>query len=63
MGTTRKLTQIEHQLAAAWVAGYHTFHERILSDDWGGINSKQRTQSAKLREPVREAIISCLSVS
>lgn len=32
--TTVQLTEIEHRLISAWVAGDPTFHERILSDDW-----------------------------
>ena len=32
------LSSIEAQLAAAWVAGDHSFHERILADDWSVID-------------------------
>src|SRR5688572_29561894 len=42
MTTVNELTQIEHQLAAAWEAGDHTFHERILADDWSVIDPSGR---------------------
>ena len=32
--TTVQLTEIEHRLISAWIAGDPTFHERILADDW-----------------------------
>lgn len=38
MDTATELTLIEEQLAASWVAGDHTYHERILSDDWSVID-------------------------
>ena len=34
METARELTLIEEQLAASWVAGDHTYHDRVLADDW-----------------------------
>jgi ketosteroid isomerase-like protein len=34
MDTARELTLIEEQLAASWVAGDHTYHERVLAEDW-----------------------------
>ncbi|HVF47952.1 MAG TPA: nuclear transport factor 2 family protein [Pyrinomonadaceae bacterium] len=40
--TVDELTKIEHELAAAWVAGDHSFHERILSDDWSVIDPSGR---------------------
>jgi ketosteroid isomerase-like protein len=43
--TTDELTRIEHQLVAAWVAGDHTFHERILGDDWSVIDPSGRILS------------------
>ena len=32
--TTVQLTEIEHRLISAWIAGDPTFHERILADNW-----------------------------
>ena len=32
--TTVQLTEIEHRLISAWVAGDPTLHERILADAW-----------------------------
>jgi ketosteroid isomerase-like protein len=40
--TIDELTEIEHELAAAWVAGDHTFHERILAEDWSVIDPSGR---------------------
>jgi ketosteroid isomerase-like protein len=34
MDTATELTLIEEQLAASWVAGDHTYHERVLAEDW-----------------------------
>ena len=34
MDTTTELTLIEEQLAASWVAGDHSYHERVLAEDW-----------------------------
>lgn len=50
--TTAELTAIEHRLAAAWVAGDHAFHERILADDWSVIDpsGKILTKQDVLRE-------------
>ncbi|HEX8070754.1 MAG TPA: nuclear transport factor 2 family protein [Pyrinomonadaceae bacterium] len=46
------LTGIEHQLAAAWVAGDSSFHERVLADDWSVIDGSGRvlTKAEVLRE-------------
>jgi ketosteroid isomerase-like protein len=50
--TTAQLTEIEHQLAAAWVEGNTSFHERILADDWSVIDpsGKILTKAEVLRE-------------
>lgn len=50
--TTAELTELEHRLAAAWVAGDHAFHERILADDWSVIDpsGKILTKQDVLRE-------------
>ena len=44
-GVVELLTGIEAQLAAAWVAGDHSFHERILADDWSVIDATGRVLS------------------
>lgn len=46
------LSGIEEGLAAAWVAGDSTFHERVLADDWSVIDITGRilTKADVLRE-------------
>ncbi|HJR05664.1 MAG TPA: nuclear transport factor 2 family protein [Pyrinomonadaceae bacterium] len=44
-GVVELLSNIEAQLAAAWVAGDHSFHERILADDWSVIDATGRVLS------------------
>lgn len=39
------LSGIEEQLAAAWVAGDNSFHERVLADDWSVIDLSGRVLS------------------
>lgn len=39
------LSSIEEQLAAAWVAGDSSLHERILADDWNVIDASGRILS------------------
>ena len=34
MDAEKELALIEEQLAASWVAGDHTYHQRVLADDW-----------------------------
>lgn len=36
------LSDIEHRLIAAWVAGDSSFHERTLTDDWSVIDATGR---------------------
>lgn len=50
--TTVQLTEIEHRLISAWVAGDPSFHERILSDDWTVVEPTGRvlTKSDVLRD-------------
>lgn len=52
MDTGAELTLIEEQLAASWVAGDHTYHRRILADDWSVIDPAGRilTKEDVLRE-------------
>jgi ketosteroid isomerase-like protein len=52
MDTARELTLIEEQLAASWVAGDHTYHERVLSEDWTVTDPSGRilTKADVLRE-------------
>ena len=46
------LSDIEEALAAAWVAGDSSFHERVLADDWSVIDITGRvlTKADVLRE-------------
>lgn len=39
------LSSIEERLAAAWVAGDNSFHERVLADDWSVIDLTGRVLS------------------
>lgn len=52
MDTAAELTLIEEQLAASWVAGDHTYHQRVLADDWSVIDPAGRilTKEDVLRE-------------
>lgn len=52
MDTAKELTLIEEQLAASWVAGDNTYHERVLSEDWSVVDPTGRilTKSDVLRE-------------
>lgn len=34
LDTTVQLTEIEHRLLSAWIAGDPTLHERLLAEDW-----------------------------
>ena len=34
MDAAKELSLIEEQLAASWIAGDHTYHKRVLSEDW-----------------------------
>jgi ketosteroid isomerase-like protein len=36
--TITDLTQIQHELIAAWAAGERSTHERVLADDWSVID-------------------------
>jgi len=50
--TTVQLTEIEHRLISAWVAGDPTLHERILADDWTVVEPTGRilTKAEVLRD-------------
>lgn len=39
------LSSIEERLAAAWVSGDSSFHERVLADDWSVIDAAGRILS------------------
>ena len=39
------LSDIEHKLIAAWIAGDSSFHERVLADDWSVIDGAGRIMS------------------
>ena len=41
----KELREIEDQLAAAWVAGDRSVHERVLSEDWSVIDAQGRIRS------------------
>ena len=40
-----ELRNIEDQLAAAWVAGDRSVHERVLSEDWSVIDAQGRIRT------------------
>ena len=40
-----ELRTIEDQLAAAWVAGDRSVHERVLSEDWSVIDAQGRIRT------------------
>lgn len=40
-----ELREIENQLAAAWVAGDRSVHERVLSEDWSVIDAQGRIRT------------------
>ena len=44
-GVAKELREIEDQLAAAWVAGDRSVHERVLSDDWSVIDAQGRIRN------------------
>jgi ketosteroid isomerase-like protein len=41
----KELREIEDSLAAAWVAGDRSVHERVLSEDWSVIDAQGRIRS------------------
>ena len=51
----KELREIEDQLAAAWVSGDRSVHERVLSDDWSVIDAQGRirTKAEVLEEMFR----------
>jgi ketosteroid isomerase-like protein len=51
----KELCDIEDQLAAAWVAGDRSVHERVLSEDWSVIDAQGRirTKAEVLEEMFR----------
>lgn len=44
-GVAAELREIENQLAAAWVAGDRSVHERVLAEDWTVIDAQGRIRS------------------
>lgn len=40
-----ELRDIENQLAAAWVAGDRSVHERVLAEDWSVIDAQGRIRN------------------
>lgn len=52
MKTAEKLTEIEHRLAAAFVAGDSAIHAEVLSEDWSVIDPSGRiiTKTEVLKE-------------
>ncbi len=41
----KELREIEDQLAAAWVAGDRSVHERVLAEDWSVIDAQGRIRN------------------